>query len=189
MATRPKPGKPDPSRTDAQQKKSAERLPVAIRRFMVERFACFEQVTAIMEAVRERFGRDLAKTTVYHYDAWHSFHLAEDLRTHAEATRKAYIEESAKAAIANQSFRLDTATQLLRYVMQQKAKNVPLALAILEYAAREMGGAFMRSVLRGEGGEGEALPAVEEMSPQQAAEMLAKRLGAKVLAYPKRKTA
>lgn len=117
-------------------------LPKAVRRFIVEAFACFQTPSEIAEMVKERFDIAIVRSSVAHYDPEHSPKVAKEWRALHAATRARFLEDASRIAIAHQPFRLQELERIYRHAMNGKAKNLPLALQTLEQAAKERGGSF-----------------------------------------------
>lgn len=190
MATRPKPG------NRAAQPRRTTPISKEVRRFIVEAFACYKEVTEVRAEVLETFGLDLAQSTVYHYHPEHSTQCALRWRVHFDATRKAFVTTAAQHAIAHLPFRLQELLYWYRFA--KKAKNPVLAASILRQAAEDVGGMYRRleKEAPGEQGSGDLeafTAALSTMEPEEAAkrsaELLSSRLKGDVLPFAKRKTA
>jgi hypothetical protein len=112
--------------------------------FIVEKLACFESHTDVIEAVKREFdGLELSKQQVYTYDASHDRirkRMAKDLVQLFDETRERFRERIGDIAIANKSYRL---SQLGRLAKEARAKKNPiLEKELYEQAAKECGDAY-----------------------------------------------
>lgn len=107
--------------------------------FIVRRLACFRTPTEVCEDVEAEFGVKIDRGHVRQYNP-EQVATSEKWRVIFEATREAFIAEVGREGIAHQTFRLRELADLYRRAKLRK--NDPLALQILEQAAKEAGGAF-----------------------------------------------
>lgn len=137
------------------------RLPEHVQRFIVERLAMFDTPTQVSEAVKEEFGLEVPREQVRHYDPDRpGAEVAKKWRAVHAATRERFKREVAEIPIASRGYRLRRL-----HLMAQRAEqrgNYPLAAALHEQAAKEVGDYFTnRRVL----------------SPEDPAEALARDVG------------
>lgn len=114
------------------------------RRFIVIRLACFESPSQVAEAVRDRFGIDVPRQQVYGYDVAAAETTGRRIAQHWKElfweTRRRYLSELSDIAVANKAYRLRRLDDLSRRA--ERMGNFKLAAALLEQAAKEMGGHF-----------------------------------------------
>jgi len=109
------------------------------RLFIVRRLACFASPTQVAEAVKEEFGIEVDRRHVGNYSLRNP-KLSKAYREEGEATRKEYIESAREIGISHQTYRLEQLGEL--YLEARKTRNRPLAVQIIETAAKETGGAY-----------------------------------------------
>lgn len=123
-----------------------------VKRYIVERLACYDTPTQVVEAVAEAFGVTVERNQVYLYDAERAGRKpsAKWCAVFAEA-RKRFLEAAGEIPIAHKAVRL---RRLDRMATRAETKgNLPLAAQLLEQAAKEVGGFFTnRRELTGAGG-------------------------------------
>lgn len=123
------------------------------KRFLVQALACFDTPQQAADALFAEFGVKVERMQAASYDPTRpaGANLSQKWREIFDATRKKFLEEVSGIPIANQSFRLRSLHRM--HEMALERRNVPLALATLEQAAKEMGGMFTnRRELSGPGG-------------------------------------
>lgn len=110
--------------------------------FIVQALACFDTPSDVAEAVRAEFGVEIAKQSIEAYDPTKvaGKNIAARWRKIFEATRKAYLENTALIPIANRSVRLRAIQRMAHKA--EKQKNFVLAAALYEQAAKEVGDAY-----------------------------------------------
>ncbi|SSW67288.1 hypothetical protein AVE30378_02546 [Achromobacter veterisilvae] len=118
------------------------KLTEAHKRFIVQALACWDTPSQVAEAIKEEFGLDVPRMQVAQYDPTKvaGKGLAKKWRELFEATRKRFREEVAEIPIADQAFRLRALGKI--YERHFNRGNVVGAAAVLEQAAKEVGGAF-----------------------------------------------
>lgn len=120
---------------------------------IVQCLACFDTPDEAARSVSEEFGISVARMQAQAYDPNKAAarHLAKKWREIFAATRKAFLEGTAMIPIAKQAYRLRTLQTLMEQARGRR--NVPLAAALLEQAAKETGGMYTnRRELTGAGG-------------------------------------
>jgi hypothetical protein len=129
-----------------------------VKRFIVQALACFDTPTQVVQAVKETFGLELTRQQCELYDP--TKYAGRDLgvkwRTVFEDTRKRFREETAEIPIANRSFRLRAMNR--SFERADSSKNIPLAMQILEQAAKETGDMFVNRSRKEEPGDEPAVP-------------------------------
>ncbi len=122
-----------------------------VQLFIVQQLACFREPSEVVEAVAERFNLTIDRRQAWRYHPDHSPDLAEKWRVLFDATRDAYIQETAQQGIAHQAFRLAELQALYRRAKSRG--NDALAARHLRQAAEEVGGLLTnRRELSGKGG-------------------------------------
>ncbi|MFI5229941.1 MAG: DUF2280 domain-containing protein [Gemmatimonadales bacterium] len=118
-------------------------LSAEVRTFIVTRLAWFESPTAITGMVKEAFGLELNRSTVAYY---HPESSGTGERLGAEwielftAARAAFVKKMGKEPISRREYRLMKLQRMLD--TEEDAGNIAGARAILEQAAKEVGGLF-----------------------------------------------
>lgn len=110
--------------------------------FIVRELACFRTPTQVAERVKEEFSLEERpdRGHIRQYNPLQCADVAEKWRVIFEATRTAFLDETAKADIAHRAWRIQEAQDA--HARALKAKNEVLAQEIREYVAKEMGGLF-----------------------------------------------
>lgn len=143
----------------------SEELADEVKTFIVQALACWDTPSEVAKAVKEEFGIEVSRQRVQGYDPTKKAGeaLSEQFKTLFKATRDEYIAETAQIPISYRAFRL-------RKIARMAAKaetmgNMPLASALLEQAAKEVGGAFTnRRELSGPGGGPIKTEAAQQMT-------------------------
>lgn len=120
------------------------RLNESVKCFVVARLACFRTPTQVAGEVKEVFDLDVSRQRVHYYDPTStSAPTPKKWEALFVETRRAYLEEQAQVGVAHQRYRLEQLQELLdRALSMGRAGNIPLALSILEQAAKETGGVY-----------------------------------------------
>ncbi len=106
---------------------------------IVTMLACFRDTNAILDHFRDEHGLELTHKQVGAYDPNRSYYEAgERWRDVFDRQRKSYLEDVATVPIANQGFRLNLLNE--QAALAFKNKQPALGAALLEQAAREVGG-------------------------------------------------
>lgn len=119
-------------------------LKVIHKRYIVERLACFDTPSDVVDAVRETFdGLDVTRSQVLNYDAsksWARKRMARDLVKLFDETRAEFRRSTEGVPMAIKSFRL---RRLLRLADRAESMgNVTAAAQMYEQAAKEVGGVY-----------------------------------------------
>lgn len=114
-----------------------------VKAFIVQALACFDKPTQVVALVKEEFKLDVSRQQVETYDPtkYAGRTLNIKWRTLFEDTRKRFREETAEIGIANRAYRLRALDR-----MAEKAEskgNMPLAMQIIEQAAKEVGDVYV----------------------------------------------
>lgn len=121
--------------------------------FIVQALACFDTPSQVAAALKDEFGITVERMQVAQYNPERRAYMgmSEKLRALFYETRKKFLENVATIPISQQSYRLRSLQRLHEIAVDRK--NAPLAAALLEQAAKEVGGAFTnRRELQGPGG-------------------------------------
>lgn len=124
-----------------------------LKTYIVQALACFDTPSQVSESVREEFGVTVPKEQVQQYNPTRvaAKGLGKKWVALFDATRKRFLEDVSAIPIAGQTYRLRSLQRL--HDLAVTRKNAPLAAALLEQAAKEVGGAFTnRRELGGPGG-------------------------------------
>lgn len=112
--------------------------------FIVGRLACFHDQAEVAAEARDVFGIDVDRRQVHFYDP-----TAPASRTPKkwvelfDATRAAYLKARAEVGISHKRYRLEQLQRMYDRAMRMGPfGNIPLALSILEQAAKEDGGMY-----------------------------------------------
>jgi hypothetical protein len=114
-----------------------------VKAFIVQALACFDKPTQVVASVKEQFKLDVTRQQVETYDPtkYAGRTLNIKWRTLFDDTRKRFREETAEIGIANRSARLRA---LDRMAERAESKgNLPLAMQIIEQAAKEVGDVYV----------------------------------------------
>lgn len=133
--------------------RDGSRLTNEAQTFVVQALACHDSPSAVVKAVKEEFGLTVSRQLVESYDPTKRAgrNLAKKWRDIFEATREAFLEDTAKIGIANKAVRLRMIGRIADRA--ETAGNSVVALQALEQAAKEVGDAFTnKRELMGAGG-------------------------------------
>lgn len=110
--------------------------------FIVQAVACFDTPQQVADAVRDEFGVTIGRDQVQLYDPTKARgrKLSKKLRAIFDATRDRFLREIEQVPIASQTYRLRNLQRL--HEKAQARGNMALAAALLEQAAKEIGGAY-----------------------------------------------
>lgn len=110
--------------------------------FIVQGLASYMTPTEVVNAVKEEFGIEVSRQTASAYDPnkAQGKGLAQEWRDLFEECRKRFNENLLDIPIANKAYRLNMLDRMARDA--EKSKNRPLAAALAEQAAKEMGEVF-----------------------------------------------
>jgi hypothetical protein len=131
----------------------SEELGDEVKTFIVQSLACWDTPSVVAKAVKDEFGLEVSRQRVQTYDPTKKAGeaLSQRLRVIFDATRAEYIAETAQIPISFRSYRLRKIERMA--AKAESLGNMPLAAAMLEQAAKEVGGAFTnRRELSGPGG-------------------------------------
>lgn len=134
------------------------KLSEAEKRFIVQALACYDTPSQVAEAVKEEFGTVIDRGHVGCYDPTKAAgkDLAKKWRDLFDATREAFKRDVGQIPIAQRAYRLRT---LQRMVMRAEGmKNLPLAMQMLEQAAKECGDIYVNRKPEASDGQGGDTP-------------------------------
>ncbi|MGE8436809.1 MAG: DUF2280 domain-containing protein [Pseudomonas palmensis] len=114
-----------------------------VKAFIVQALACFDTPTQVSQAVKQEFDIDVTRQQVEQHDPTKraGVNLAAKWRTLFEDTRKRFREETAEIPIANRAYRLRALGRIAERA--ETMKNLPLAIQVLEQAAKEVGDVYV----------------------------------------------
>ena len=116
------------------------KLTEEVQAFVVQQLACPLPPSEVAAAVSEEFGVEIGRQQAWKYHPSKNPELAPKWRSMFEATRAAFVAETAQIGIAHRSYRL---RRLERYLhCAEETKRYGLAAQLLKQAAEEMGGAY-----------------------------------------------
>jgi len=110
------------------------------RREIVQRLACFESPSEVVEYVSEAFDKDVTVRQVCHYDPTRSEETAEKWKRLFEETREAFLNDLDTIPLSHRAVRLRELTDL--YERAKEQEEVEKAARMLKQAAKEVGEAF-----------------------------------------------
>lgn len=117
-------------------------LPDDVKLFVVQALACWDTPSEVARAVKEQFDIVVSRQAVQGYDPTKSTgrNLSAEYRKLFEATREAFLADTAEIGVAHRSVRLRTLQRLA--TKAEAMGNLPLVADLMERAAKEMGNAF-----------------------------------------------
>jgi len=131
----------------------SEKLQTEVKTFIVQALACFDPPSTVAAAVKAEFGIVVSRQQVECYDPEKrsGAKLSTRWRVLFEQTRKTFLEDTSKIAVANRAVRLRAIGRIA--AKAEEHGNTVVALAALEQAAKETGDAYTnRRELTGKGG-------------------------------------
>jgi hypothetical protein len=113
-----------------------------VKAFIVTRLACFDSIPDVIRATREEFGVAVSRQQVQFYDPTGKAgeRLGAKLKLLFKEQREKFLQGTSSIPIANKSVRLRTLQRLV--TKAEERGNTALVAALLEQAAKEMGGMF-----------------------------------------------
>ncbi|MDB5996887.1 MAG: Phage protein [Pseudomonas sp.] len=114
-----------------------------VKSFIVQALACFDTPSQVALAVREEFGIEVTRMQCESHDPTKRAgrDVAKRWQTLFHDTRKRFREETAEIPIANRAFRLRALGRIVEKA--ETMRNLPLALQVLEQAAKEAGDMYV----------------------------------------------
>lgn len=128
-----------------------------VKAYIVQALACFDTPSQVAEAVKREFGLEVSRQQVETHDPTKrcAKTLAKRWVLLFEDTRKRFREETADIPIANRAYRLRAMGRFIERA--ESIKNIPLAMQILEQAAKECGDMYVNRQKKADA-EDEPLP-------------------------------
>lgn len=110
--------------------------------FVIQALACFDSPAQVIKDVKQQFGVDVSfqQMQAYNPATVNGKRMSKKLKTIFDATRDAFLKDVSGIPIANQASRLRVLNRML--VKAETQGNIVVAAALMEQAAKEMGGAF-----------------------------------------------
>lgn len=144
-------------------------LTEAAKHHIVQALACFDTPTQVCESVKEEFGIEVGRQQVAQYDPTKAAgkSVSKKWRTLFEDTRKRFREEVAEIPIASRAFRLRALGRMA--TQAEKTRNLALAIAMIEQAAKEVGDVYVNRRLdapKAPGDDGTGMPRAPEYTLQ-----------------------
>jgi hypothetical protein len=110
------------------------------RREIVQRLACFESPSEVVEYVSEAFDKEVTVRQVCHYDPTRSEETAEKWKRLFEETRESFLSDLDTIPLSHRAVRLRELTDL--YERAKEQEEVEKAARMLKQAAKEVGDKF-----------------------------------------------
>lgn len=146
------------------------RLTETVKRYVVQRLACYDPPTQIAEGVKEEFGLVVSRQRVHEYDPNHG-KPSKSLRALFHATRKAFEDGISSEPAAKRAVRI---RRLARMAEKAEAKgNSVLAAALLEQIAKEVGDAFTNRRKLEHSGEVKTGASLDDLTDAELAQLAA----------------
>ncbi|PSH68610.1 hypothetical protein CU102_12675 [Phyllobacterium brassicacearum] len=121
---------------------------------VVQCLACFDPPSVVVKSIKADFGIDISAQAVETYDPNKvaGKRLSKRFRELFEATRKAFLEDTATIAISHRAVRLRALQRMAEKAETQG--NMVLAASLMEQAAKEVGDSFTnrRALVGADGG-------------------------------------
>ncbi|UVL59211.1 DUF2280 domain-containing protein [Pseudomonas sp. B21-032] len=114
-----------------------------VKAFIVQALACFDTPSQVVEAVQKEYGVAVTRQQVETHDPTKTSGkgLAKRWVALFEDTRRRFREETAEIPIANRAYRLRALGRIAERA--ETMKNLPLAIQVLEQAAKEVGDIYV----------------------------------------------
>lgn len=114
------------------------------KQFIVQRLACFVSPTEVAKELKDVYGLTVTTSVIAAYDPGtaQSKKTSDEFKTLFLKTRKRFIESETDVALSHRNYRLQRLYGLLEHPLVKQSPK--LALLVLEQAAKEMGGLFLR---------------------------------------------
>ena len=114
-----------------------------VKAFIVQALACFDTPSQVVEAVQKEYGVAVTRQQVETHDPTKTSGkgLAKRWVALFEDTRRRFREETAEIPIANRAYRLRALGRIAERA--ETMKNLPLAIQVLEQAAKEVGDVYV----------------------------------------------
>ncbi|RJX83483.1 DUF2280 domain-containing protein [Pseudomonas sp. LS-2] len=114
-----------------------------VKAFIVQALACFDTPSQVVEAVKNEFGIVISRQQCESHDPtkFAGKGLGEKWVTLFNHCRTRFREETADIPIANRAYRLRALGRIVEKA--ETMRNLPLALQVLEQAAKETGDMYV----------------------------------------------
>lgn len=140
-----------------------EELPGHVKAYIVQRLARYDTPTQVAKGVKDDFDIVVTRQRVHYYDPTCRMGAAllPELKALFTETREKFLKEPPSSAIANSTYRLTVLQRALE--LAESRGQLPEVRAVLEAAAKEVGGAFtnrLKHELTGKNGDAIAIKSV-----------------------------
>lgn len=117
-------------------------LPEAVKIFIVQSVACFDEPSVVANAVKQEFGIVIPRQQVESHDPNKKAgkNLGKKMRAIFEETRKAFLEDTSQVAISHRAVRLRALNRMA--AKAEERGNIALAAQLIEQAAKEVGNTY-----------------------------------------------
>jgi hypothetical protein len=123
-----------------------------VRRFIVQRLACYETPSQVAAAVKEEYGIEISRQRVHEYHPEHG-EPAKKWRDLFAATRAAFLSDVSRIPIAQKAYRLQELNRLYQKNASAARENPQVSKELLIEAERFMGESYTnRREVTGRGG-------------------------------------
>ncbi|MDF1820713.1 MAG: DUF2280 domain-containing protein [Alcanivoracaceae bacterium] len=118
------------------------RLKSEIRKFLVQRLACFDAPAEVKKEAQHQFGVVISRQQVQSHDPTKRAgrNLSRELKALFNHTREAFLENTADIAVSHKAVRLRALQRM--FERAEETGNLVLAAQLLEQAAKESGDAY-----------------------------------------------
>lgn len=113
-----------------------------VKAFIVTRLACFDSIPDVIRATREEFGVTVSRQQVQFYDPTGRAgeRLGAKLKLLFKQQREKFLQGTSSIPIAHKAVRLRTLQRMV--TKAEELGNAAMVAALLEQAAKEMGGVY-----------------------------------------------
>ena len=125
----------------------------AQKRFIVRRLACFASQVAVIAEFEAEYKIKLTADHVSSYDATTKHgreRMGQDLQDYFHETRDEYIKNEDSIPLATRAFRIRWLTEML-LTNPKVQRSAALQMSVIEQAAKEMGGMYVRHKVEDKG--------------------------------------
>lgn len=119
-------------------KSQKHKLPFEAKIYIVSALACCERPRHILAAVKEKFGIELHRSTLKHYEPRHNPKLDSDLKALFQRTAASFWDEEQMAPFNSLQHR----QELRRQLYEESGRDRKFQLKILMEAAKDAGGFY-----------------------------------------------
>ena len=123
-----------------------EKLNPEQKQFIVQRLACFASPTEVKKELKEVYDIEVTTSVIAAYDpnTAQSKNTSADYKVLFVKTRKRFLESETDVALSHRAYRLQRLYGLLEHTLVKQSPK--LAMLVLEQAAKEMGGMYLREL-------------------------------------------